>query len=74
MIGDFNSRESQESDQFDVQKQHYEQIGAIIRQYEVLRDQTQWILMPSCADSGIMQVFPAFKLSDFFLDAFKGKS
>jgi hypothetical protein len=40
MIGDFNSQETQEGDQFDVQRQNFEQIGAIIRQYEVLRDHT----------------------------------
>lgn len=47
MIGDFKSPESQGTDVFESQRSNFEHLGQIIRKYEILRDQTQWILMPS---------------------------
>lgn len=74
MIGDFKSPESQGTDVYESQRSNFDHLGSIIRKYELLRDHTQWILMPSSTDTGIMQVLPSFKLSDFFIDAFRGKT
>lgn len=52
----------------------FDQIGQMIRKYEVLRDHTQWILIPSLNDSGVLKIMPCFKMSDYFLDAFRGKT
>ena len=52
----------------------YEQIGAIVRENELLclRDCTQWILMPSLDDPGMIKVMPSFKLPDSLFSRMKG--
>jgi hypothetical protein len=53
---------------------YFEQIGTIVRENELLclRDSTQWIVMPSLEDPGMIKVMPSFKLSDSLLSRMKG--
>ena len=39
---------------------------------KILRDHTQWILVPSVNDPGQTQLMPCSKLSEFLITAFKG--
>jgi hypothetical protein len=38
----------------------------------MLRDHTQWIIMPSVNDPGQTKLMPCLKLSEFFIQTFKG--
>ena len=74
LMGDFVSQENIELDAFDRLKGYFEQIGSFIRhsELECLRDLTQWFIMPSTDDPGMLKVFPSFKLSEFLISGFKG--
>ena len=72
LIGSFISQENTESESFEKFKMYFEQVGQLIRENECLRELTQWILMPSMDDPGIMKIFPNFKLSDFLVHGMKG--
>merc|ERR1711935_198175 len=73
-MGDYISRENNEDESFEKFKSYFEHMGNIVRNndFVTLRDKTQWVLMPSTNYPGIMQILPSFKLSDFFLQGFKG--
>ena len=74
LMGDYISQENNEDESFEKFRSYFEQLGAIIRSgdYPCLRDLTQWVIMPSLSDPGVCQIMPSFKLSDYFLQGFKG--
>ena len=74
LIGDFFSSKSQESLSYDEFVPYFEIIGHIIRERDlvVLRDLTNWILVPSVDDPGMTKLMPCMKLSEHFLSGFKG--
>lgn len=74
MVGDFISQENIETESFDKFKYYFEQIGTIVRENGLvcLRDLTQWIIMPSPNDPGIIKVMPNFKLSEYLITGMKG--
>jgi hypothetical protein len=72
LMGSFISQENTESESFEKFKMYFEQVGQLIRENECLRDLTQWVLMPSMDDPGIMKIFPNFKLSDYLTNGMKG--
>lgn len=39
---------------------------------ECLRDLTQWIIMPSVTDIGVVKIMPTFKISEYMVQGFKG--
>ena len=52
----------------------FEDFGNIIRDnnFVNLRDNTEWIFIPSMQDPGQLQVLPQDTLADMFVDAFRG--
>lgn len=74
LMGDYISQENNEDESFEKFKSYFEQLGGVIRngEFSCLRDRTQWVLMPSTNDPGIMSIMPTFKLSDYFMQGFKG--
>ena len=75
LMGDYMSQESTSSQlPFDQMKLYFDQLGNIIRDQnlECLRDLTQWIIMPSVADIGVVKVMPTFKISEYMIQGFKG--
>jgi hypothetical protein len=73
-IGSFVSQENTESESVENFKMYFEQIGTIVRENELvcIRDLSQWVLMPSLEDPGIIKVMPSFKLSDCLFSGMKG--
>lgn len=69
LIGDYISQDNHDDESYDKIKSYFEAIGGIIRNnhYPCLKELTQWIIMPSLNDPGMVQVFPSFKLSELFM-------
>jgi hypothetical protein len=68
LIGNFISAKNIDSDSYDSFRSKFEYFGTIIRQSpSCLRDFTQWVIIPSINDPGMMKVLPATKLPEFFI-------
>jgi hypothetical protein len=72
LMGSFISQENTETNSLEKFKNFFEYFGQLVKDYECLRDLTQWILIPSMDDPGILKIFPNFKLSEYLTNAFRG--
>ena len=75
IIGEFTSQEAQDSDNYNLLRANFDNIGKLIRDKDLhcLREKTSWVIMPSTSDAGVMKIMPSFKMSDFLLEGFRGK-
>ena len=72
--GKFISEQSRDSQSFEQIRGYFEQFGNIIRDknFEYLRDHTEWIFIPALDDPGQIDVMPQVPLADHFLSGFIG--
>ena len=74
LIGDFISQKIAEKLPYDQFRQYFDTIGQIVKDsnFQCLRDQTQWIFVPSVDDPGQPKLMPCLPLSEHFLSGPRG--
>jgi len=74
LIGDFLSQRIAEKLPYEAFKTYFDTISQIVKDNDLrcLRDQTQWVFMPSIDDPGQTKLMPCLPLSDFFFTSNRG--
>jgi thiamine pyrophosphokinase len=76
IVGDFLSQRIAEKLPFDSFRVYFDTIAQIVKdnEFKCLRDQTQWIFVPSLDDPGQTKLMPCLPLSDYFFSGARGTS